>query len=67
MPKIIEAIYEDGILKPLEDLDIPEHKKVEITILTPDISLNILNHIEKPPKILPIEEIVKVEVVDAEF
>ena len=66
MPKIIEAIYEDGILKPLEDLDLPEHKKVEITISTPDISLNILNHIEKPPKILPIEEIVKVEVVDAD-
>ena len=66
MLKTIEAIYEDGILKPLEDLDIPEHKKVEITILTPDISLNILNHIEKPPKILPIEEIVKVEVVDAD-
>ncbi len=66
MPKTIEAIYEDGILKPLEDLDLPEHKKVEITISTPDISLNILNHIEKPPKILPIEEIVKVEVVDAD-
>ena len=60
MPKTIEAIYEDGILKPLEDLDLPEHKKVEITISTPDISLIILNHIEKPPKILPIEEIVKV-------
>ena len=66
MPKTIEAIYEDGILKPLEDLDLPEHKKVEITISTPDISLNILNHIKKPPKILPIEEIVKVEVVDAD-
>jgi predicted DNA-binding antitoxin AbrB/MazE fold protein len=66
MPKTIEAVYEDGILKPLEDLELPEHKKVEITISTPDISLNILNHIEKPPKILPIEEIVKAEVIDAD-
>ena len=66
MPKTIEAIYEDGILKPLEDLELPEHKKVEITISTPDISLNILRHLEKPPKILPIEEIVKTEVVDAD-
>lgn len=66
MLKTIEAMYEDGILKPLEDLELPEHKKVEITISTTDISLNILRHLEKPPKILPMEEIVKAEVVDAD-
>ena len=33
MSKTIEAIYENGVLKPMEDIDIEEHKKVHITIL----------------------------------
>jgi len=33
MPKKIEAIFEDGVLKPIGKLDIEEHQKVEITIL----------------------------------
>ena len=28
----IEALYEDGILKPLEKLDFPEKSKVKVTI-----------------------------------
>jgi len=33
MPKTIEAIYENGVLKPLEDIGIEEHKKVRITLI----------------------------------
>jgi predicted DNA-binding antitoxin AbrB/MazE fold protein len=32
IPKTIKVIYEDGVLKPLEKLEIPEHEKVEIII-----------------------------------
>ena len=32
MPKTIEAIYEDGVLKPSEKLDIDEHQSVELII-----------------------------------
>lgn len=32
MHKIIEAIYENGVLKPLTALDIKEHEKVEVII-----------------------------------
>ncbi len=32
MPKTIEAIYEDGVLKPSEKLDIEEHQSVELII-----------------------------------
>ncbi len=32
MPKTIEAIYENGVLKPLEKVDIPEHKKLKIIL-----------------------------------
>lgn len=32
MPKTIEAIFEEGVLKPVSPLDIPEHKKVTLTI-----------------------------------
>ena len=32
MTQIINAIYEEGVLKPLEPLDIKEHTKVRIII-----------------------------------
>ena len=35
MQEIIEAIYEDGTLKPLDQLDLPEHKKVKIKLILP--------------------------------
>jgi predicted DNA-binding antitoxin AbrB/MazE fold protein len=34
MSKIIEAIYEEGVLKPLKPLELEEHTKVRIQILT---------------------------------
>lgn len=32
MPKTIEAIYEDGVFKPTEDIYLPEHYKFKIII-----------------------------------
>jgi predicted DNA-binding antitoxin AbrB/MazE fold protein len=32
MPLTIEAIYENGVLKPLEPLPLQEHEKVRITV-----------------------------------
>lgn len=32
MGNIFEAIYEDGVLKPLEPIKLPEHQRVTITI-----------------------------------
>jgi predicted DNA-binding antitoxin AbrB/MazE fold protein len=32
MESIFEAIYEDGVLKPLEPIKLPEHQRVTITI-----------------------------------
>lgn len=32
MHKTIDAIYENGVIKPLEKLDISESKKIKITI-----------------------------------
>ena len=37
MPKTIKVIYENGILKPLEKLEISEHEKIEIIIITNDV------------------------------
>lgn len=34
MPKTIEAIYEDGVFKPLTKPILKEHQKVELTIST---------------------------------
>ena len=32
MPKIIEVIYENGVFKPLERVDIPEGSKLKIVV-----------------------------------
>ena len=32
MPTQIDAIYEDGVLKPLSRLDFPEHAKVKVIV-----------------------------------
>ncbi|MEK6546184.1 MAG: antitoxin family protein [Nitrospinota bacterium] len=32
MPKTVEAIYENGVFKPLEKIDLKEHQKIEIFI-----------------------------------
>ncbi|RLI75458.1 antitoxin [Archaeoglobales archaeon] len=32
MPKVIEVIYEDGVFKPLEKVELKEGKKVRIEI-----------------------------------
>ncbi|OGW14424.1 MAG: hypothetical protein A3G93_04105 [Nitrospinae bacterium RIFCSPLOWO2_12_FULL_45_22] len=34
MPRTIEAIYEDGVFKPLTKPRLKEHEKVELTIAT---------------------------------
>ena len=35
MARVVEAIYENGTLKPLEMLDLPEYQRVRITIHEP--------------------------------
>jgi predicted DNA-binding antitoxin AbrB/MazE fold protein len=37
MARVIDAIYENGTLKPLEALDLPAHQRVRITIHEPTI------------------------------
>ena len=34
MTKSLQAIYENGVLRPLEPLDLPEHQRVDL-VLTP--------------------------------
>lgn len=36
MTRVIKAIYERGILRPLEPLDLPERSEVELAIQAPD-------------------------------
>jgi len=35
MIQVVKAIYEDGVFRPLEPLDIPDRSEVEITIQAP--------------------------------
>jgi predicted DNA-binding antitoxin AbrB/MazE fold protein len=34
-PKTVDAVYEDGVLKPLSALDLAEHQRVRVTIDVP--------------------------------
>ncbi len=34
MTKVVEAIYEDGVLTPLEELGLAERQRVEVTVRT---------------------------------
>lgn len=36
MTRVIKAIYERGILRPLEPLDLPDRSEVELAIQAPD-------------------------------
>jgi predicted DNA-binding antitoxin AbrB/MazE fold protein len=44
MPLTIEAIYENGVLKPTEPLPFKEHEKVTVTV-QPIISLALLGQV----------------------
>jgi predicted DNA-binding antitoxin AbrB/MazE fold protein len=35
----IEAIYEDGVLKPAQPLPLKEHERVQITVQTPPLDI----------------------------
>jgi len=61
MFRTIEAIYEDGVFKPLEKIDVKEHERVEIRILSRDEWQkrfnNLLKKIHKKTAQYPSEEI----------
>ena len=42
MAQTIRVIYEDGVLKPLRKVDIPEHRTLEIMILEDDLPLPLI-------------------------
>lgn len=42
MPQTIHAIYENGVLKPLGKVDIPEHRALKILILDDDLPLSLI-------------------------
>jgi predicted DNA-binding antitoxin AbrB/MazE fold protein len=35
MPITVEAVYEDGVLKPIRPLPLKEHERVQVTVQTP--------------------------------
>ena len=45
MPQAIQAIYENGVLKPLRKLDIPEHQRLEVLILEDDLPSSLIARI----------------------
>ncbi len=45
MSKIISAVFENGVFKPLQKVDVKEHEKVEIKILFRDEWQNRFNSI----------------------
>ncbi len=42
MPRTIQAIYENGVLKPLNRLDLSEKQRVDILILEEDLPASVV-------------------------
>ncbi len=62
MYKSVEAIYEDGVLKPVAPLNIPEHKKIRLTLEgEPEESSEILNLASKVYNDLSLKDIKEIE------
>lgn len=45
MPKVIDAVFENGVFKPLEAVEVKEHEKVAIKIISLDEWQNRFNRI----------------------
>jgi predicted DNA-binding antitoxin AbrB/MazE fold protein len=45
MPQTIHAIYENGVLKPLDKVDIPERRTLQILILEDDLPLSFIGRV----------------------
>lgn len=65
MTQTIEAIYEDGVLKPLTPLQLPEHQRVTLAIqslrsLRPDKILELAHQVYAG---LSDEEIAEIEAI----
>ena len=45
MPQAIQVIYENGVLKPVGRVDIPEHRTLEILILEDDLPLSLIGQV----------------------
>jgi predicted DNA-binding antitoxin AbrB/MazE fold protein len=39
MPITIEAVYESGVLKPVQPLPLKEHERVRVTVETPPLDI----------------------------
>ena len=39
MPLTVEAIYENGVLRPAQPLPLKEHERVQITVQTPPLDI----------------------------
>ncbi len=46
MPKVINAIYENGVFKPLQDIQLPDHQKVKLEI-TPEDETSLIESQKK--------------------
>ena len=75
MSKIIEAIYESGLLKPTETLELREHQVVKITIVSTEISeinkippvvKKIISHLKDQLPIRTSEELIKDTHIDVD-
>ena len=45
MRQAIQVIYENGVLKPVDEVDIPEHRTLEILILEDDLPLFFIGRV----------------------
>jgi predicted DNA-binding antitoxin AbrB/MazE fold protein len=65
MTQTIEAVYEDGVFKPLRPVSLPEHQRVSIAVSLPtsENSNDVLKSWQKVFSGLTREEVAEVEAI----
>ncbi len=72
MPKTIEAIYENGILRPIASLKLKEHQLVKITFVPAEIKeippmvKRIIDHLSAPLPARSSDDIIQDTQIDAD-
>lgn len=65
-PQTVEAVYEGGVLKPLQPLNLPEHLRVRVTVNPPPSSIaQLLDYLHHPVE-LPLEEMVRASEIEVD-
>jgi predicted DNA-binding antitoxin AbrB/MazE fold protein len=59
LTQTIKAVFENGVLKPMEPFDLPEHTQVRVTVELPPVEIQIRWEATKEERLAALEELMR--------